>query len=75
MVSLSELYFTLRKKFISCIRVRIEKVRSHRMTLGNRGNTHGFHEFQFHDFSPSNKFKTSILTLQLSVHLPYIRQH
>ena len=26
------------------------------MTLGNRGNTHGFHEFQFHDFSPSNKF-------------------
>ena len=45
------------------------------MTIGNRGNTHGFHEFQFHDFSPSNKFKTSILTLQLSVHLPYIRQH
>ena len=34
------------------------------MTLGNRGNTHEFHEFQFHDFSPSNKFKTSILTLQ-----------
>ena len=33
------------------------------MTLGNRGNTHGFHEFQFHYFSPSNKFKTSILTL------------
>ena len=38
------------------------------MTLGNRGNTHGFHEFQFNDFSPSNKFKTSILTLQLLVH-------
>ena len=36
---------------------------------------HGFHEFQFHDFSPSNKFKTSILNLQLSVHLPYIHQH
>ena len=34
------------------------------MTLGNRGNTHEFHEFQFHDFSPSNKFKTSILTLR-----------
>ena len=40
------------------------------MTLGNRGNTHGFHEFQFHDFTPLKKFKTSILTLQLSVHLP-----
>ena len=64
MVSLSKLYV-----------LRIEKERSHRMTLGNRGNTHLFHEFQFHDFSPSNKFKTSILTLQLSVHLPYIRQH
>ena len=25
------------------------------MTLGNRGNTHEFHEFQFHDFSQSNK--------------------
>ena len=34
------------------------------MTLGNRGNAHEFHEFQFHDFSPSNKFKTSILTLR-----------
>ena len=50
------------------------------MTLGNRGNTNGFHEFQFHDprlilISPSNKFKTSILTLQLSVLLPYISQH
>ena len=31
------------------------------MTLGNRGNTHGFHEFQFHDFSPSNKFKLQFL--------------
>ena len=75
MVSSSKLYFTLRKKFIACIVLRIEKARSHRMTLGNRGNTHGFQEFQFHDFSPSNKFKTLILTLQLSVHLPYIRQH
>ena len=36
--------------------------------LGNRSNTHEFHEFQFHNFSPSNKFKTSILTLQWSVH-------
>ena len=45
------------------------------MTLGNRNNTHEFHEFQFHDFSPSNKFKTSVLTLQWSVHLPYICQH
>ena len=39
------------------------------MTLGNRGNTHGFHEFQFHDFSPSNKFKTSILN-SFTLHLP-----
>ena len=75
MVSLSKLYFTLRNKFIACIRVTHRKSESHRMTLGNRGNTHGFHEFQFHDFSPSNKFETSIFTLQLSVHLPYIRQH
>ena len=45
------------------------------MTLGNKGNTHGFYEFQFHDFSPGNKVKTSVLTLHLSVLLPYIRQH
>ena len=31
------------------------------MTLGNRGNTHEFHEFQYHDFSPSNKFKLQFL--------------
>ena len=29
--------------------LRIEKARRHRMTLGNRGNTHRFHELQFHD--------------------------
>ena len=31
------------------------------MTLGNRGNTHEFHEFQFHDFSPSNYLKLQFL--------------
>ena len=75
MVSLSKLYFTLRKKLSLVSVLRIEKARSHRRALGNRGNIDGFHEFQFHDFSPSKKFKTSILTLQLSLHLPYIRQH
>ena len=31
------------------------------MTLGNRGNTHEFHEFQSHDFSPSNYLKLQFL--------------
>ena len=79
MVSLSKLYSldtSLCQRNLTPVSVlRIEKASGHRITLGNRGNTHGFHEFQFHDFSPSNKFKTSILTLQLSVHLPYIRQN
>ena len=45
------------------------------ITLGilNRGNTHGFHEICAL-FSPGDKFKTSVLTLQESVFLPYIRQ-
>ena len=51
----------MRKKFFACIRVTHRKSESHRMTLGNRGNTHGLHAFQFHDFSPSNKFKLQFL--------------
>ena len=38
------------------------------MTLVNTGNTHECHEFQFHDFSPSNKFNNFNLKLQF---LPY----
>ena len=46
---------------------RIEKARSHRMTLGNRGNTHEFHEF------PANSHSTifhRVTNLKLQF-LPY----
>ena len=47
MVSISKLYFNLRKKLLFVSVLPIEKVRSHHMTLGilNRGNTHRFQEF------------------------------
>ena len=46
MVSITKFYLTLRKKllFVSVV-LPIEKTRSHRMTLGITGITHGFHEF------------------------------
>ena len=45
----------MRKKFIACIGV------THR-TSEDSSHDIRFQEFQFHDFSPSNKLKTSILS-------------
>ena len=47
MVSISTLYLTLQSSLSIVYVSRIEKARRNRMTLylGNRGNTHGFHEF------------------------------
>ena len=65
MVSITKSCLTLQKKplFVSVV-LPIEKARSHRMTLGMtevilRGFTSSTQYF-----SPRNKFKTSILTLQ-----------
>ena len=65
MVSITKLYLTLRKKllFVSVV-LPIERARSHRMTLGiTEVILTGFTN-SMHYFSPRNKFKTSILTLQ-----------
>ena len=41
------------------------------MTLGNGGNTHGFQEFQFHDFSPSNNFNSYLTVVgSFTLHSP-----
>ena len=41
--------------------LRIEKAMSHPMTLGKRGNIHGFHEFQFNDFRRVTNLKLQLL--------------
>ena len=61
MASITKSYLTLQKKllFVSVV-LPIEKARSHCMTLGITEVI--LTSFTF--FSPRNKFKTSILTLQ-----------
>ena len=73
MVLITKLYLTLRKKlfFVSVV-LPIEKARSHRMTLGITEETLTGFTSSMHYFSPRNKFKTSILTLQQLVLLPCI---
>ena len=65
MVLITKLYLTLRKKlfFVSVV-LPIEKARSHRMTFGITEVILTGFTSSMHYFSPRNKFKTSILTLQ-----------
>ena len=72
MVSITKLYFFFAKETFVCIRVTHRKSEEllHNIRY-NRGNTHGFHKFYALFFT---RKQTSILTLQLSVLLPCIRQ-
>ena len=72
MVSITKLYLILRKKllFVSVFTLRKSEELSHNIRY-NRGNTHGFLELYALLFA---RKQTSILTLQLSVLLPCIRQ-
>ena len=72
MVSITKLYFFFAKEAFVCICVTHRKSEEllHNIRY-NRGNTHGFHEFYALFFT---RKQTSILTLQLSVLLPCIRQ-
>ena len=73
MVSITKLFLIQRKKLFFVSVLPIEKGRSYRKELlrNNRGNTHRFHDFCALFFA---RKQTSILTLQLSVLLPCIRQ-